>query len=311
MSHPPRLRRPERRSPEPHRSPIFRSGISTPGKLPNASILVSRQGQDGALQRAGQGGRGARQRPSNEDTIFRIYSMTKPLTSVLFMMLVEEGKVALEDPVHRYIPEWRNLGRLPGRVHGDVPDHPLQARPDADRGPVAPHLRSHLRLPGEHEYRRRLSQARHRHVRDEAVEPRGDNPAAGEGAAGVQPRRPVELFGLHRHPRLPDPGDRGEAVRAGDEGSPHRPAGDDGHRLPTCRRKRPTASPPATSTCPGKAPVLQDDPTRSALPQGADLRRRRRRARLDHERLPEVLHHAAEQGRAERRRVSSAPRPWP
>jgi CubicO group peptidase (beta-lactamase class C family) len=45
-----------------------------------------------------------------EDTIFRIYSMTKPITSIAFMMLVEEGRVALDEPVHKYIPEWKNLG---------------------------------------------------------------------------------------------------------------------------------------------------------------------------------------------------------
>src|SRR5260221_4245210 len=48
--------------------------------------------------------------PVKDDTIFRIYSMTKPLTSVAFMMLVEEGRVALDEPVHKYIPEWKNLG---------------------------------------------------------------------------------------------------------------------------------------------------------------------------------------------------------
>ena len=52
----------------------------------------------------------ARGVPLAEDTIFRIYSMTKPLTSVALMMLVEEGRIALDDPVHRYIPDWRNLG---------------------------------------------------------------------------------------------------------------------------------------------------------------------------------------------------------
>jgi CubicO group peptidase (beta-lactamase class C family) len=51
-----------------------------------------------------------RQRPVRDDTIFRIYSMTKPLTSIAFMMLVEEGAVSLEDPVHRFIPQWRDLG---------------------------------------------------------------------------------------------------------------------------------------------------------------------------------------------------------
>ena len=45
-----------------------------------------------------------------DDTIFRIYSMTKPITSVAFMMLVEQGLVALDEPVHKYIPEWKNLG---------------------------------------------------------------------------------------------------------------------------------------------------------------------------------------------------------
>ncbi len=50
-----------------------------------------------------------RQTPLREDTIFRIYSMTKPITSIAFMMLVEEGKIALDDPVHRYIPAWKDL----------------------------------------------------------------------------------------------------------------------------------------------------------------------------------------------------------
>ncbi len=48
--------------------------------------------------------------PLTEDSLVRIYSMTKPITSVAFMMLVEEGLVALDDPVHRFIPSWRNLG---------------------------------------------------------------------------------------------------------------------------------------------------------------------------------------------------------
>ena len=49
-----------------------------------------------------------------EDTLFRIYSMTKPITSAAFMMLVEEGRVALDDPVAKYIPEWSNLGVYAG-----------------------------------------------------------------------------------------------------------------------------------------------------------------------------------------------------
>ena len=45
-----------------------------------------------------------------DDAIFRIASMTKPITSVAFMQLVEQGKVALTDPVAKYIPEFAKLG---------------------------------------------------------------------------------------------------------------------------------------------------------------------------------------------------------
>jgi CubicO group peptidase (beta-lactamase class C family) len=48
--------------------------------------------------------------PVKHDTLYRIYSMTKPLTSVAFMMLVEEGRVALDEPVAKYIPQWKDLG---------------------------------------------------------------------------------------------------------------------------------------------------------------------------------------------------------
>ncbi|MGZ5937422.1 MAG: serine hydrolase domain-containing protein, partial [Rhizomicrobium sp.] len=50
-----------------------------------------------------------RKKPWREDAIVRIYSMTKPITSVALMMLVEEGKLGLEDNVHTHIPSWENL----------------------------------------------------------------------------------------------------------------------------------------------------------------------------------------------------------
>ncbi len=65
-----------------------------------------------------------------EDTIVRIYSMTKPITSVAFMMLVEQGLVALEDPVHRYIPSWRGVpvyvAGLPGMFQTRPTDAPMR-----------------------------------------------------------------------------------------------------------------------------------------------------------------------------------------
>ena len=46
--------------------------------------------------------------PMQKDTIFPIASMTKPVTGVAILMLVEEGKVRLSDPVSRFIPEFRD-----------------------------------------------------------------------------------------------------------------------------------------------------------------------------------------------------------
>ena len=70
------------------------------GKLPFAALLVGR-GDDIALQWSSG---------VADDAIFRIASMTKPVTSVAFMQLVEQGKVALTDPVAKYIPEFAQLG---------------------------------------------------------------------------------------------------------------------------------------------------------------------------------------------------------
>ncbi|KPF73634.1 serine hydrolase [alpha proteobacterium AAP81b] len=79
------------------------------GKLPGTLALVARHGEVVHLGMTGHADV-ASGRPIAEDTIFRIYSMTKPITSVALMMLVEAGKIALDDPVHRWIPEWKNLG---------------------------------------------------------------------------------------------------------------------------------------------------------------------------------------------------------
>jgi CubicO group peptidase (beta-lactamase class C family) len=79
------------------------------GRFPGTQLLVYRRGN--VVHSAVQGFADLeRKAPVKHDTIFRIYSMTKPITSVAFMMLVEEGRVALDEPVHKYIPEWKNLG---------------------------------------------------------------------------------------------------------------------------------------------------------------------------------------------------------
>ena len=92
---------------------FIRDKYVQPGLLPGAQLLVARNGQlvhQSVMGQAVLPADGVAARSMTEDTIVRIYSMTKPITSVAFMMLVEEGKVALDDPVHRFIPGWRNLG---------------------------------------------------------------------------------------------------------------------------------------------------------------------------------------------------------
>jgi CubicO group peptidase (beta-lactamase class C family) len=82
-------------------------------RMPGGLTLIYRHGEIAHFSAIGMADV-ERKIPMREDTIFRIYSMTKPLTTVAFMMLVEEGLVALDDPVHRFIPAWKDLGVFQG-----------------------------------------------------------------------------------------------------------------------------------------------------------------------------------------------------
>jgi len=83
------------------------------GRFPGTQTLVYRRGK--VVHQAVQGFADVqRKAPVKDDTIFRIYSMTKPITSVAFMMLFEEGRVALDEPVAKYIPQWKDLGVFAG-----------------------------------------------------------------------------------------------------------------------------------------------------------------------------------------------------
>jgi len=79
------------------------------GRIPCAQVQILRRGELVHETVLGQADleRGV---ALTRDTVYRIYSMTKPITSIAFMMLVEEGLVALDDPVTRFIPEWKNIG---------------------------------------------------------------------------------------------------------------------------------------------------------------------------------------------------------
>src|SRR5476651_1579754 len=73
------------------------------GEIPGAVVLVARNGKIAMFEAFGYRDRDA-VAPMQKDAIFRIASMTKPITSVAAMMLVEEGKLSLDDPVAKYIP---------------------------------------------------------------------------------------------------------------------------------------------------------------------------------------------------------------
>jgi len=80
-----------------------------PGLLPGALLLVARKGE--LVHKCVLGHASlANGKRLEEDTIFRFYSMTKPVTSVALMMLAEEGRISLDDPVSRWIPSWREQG---------------------------------------------------------------------------------------------------------------------------------------------------------------------------------------------------------
>jgi CubicO group peptidase (beta-lactamase class C family) len=79
------------------------------GKIPGALIVIARRGEVAHSSALGLADI-ERKIPMREDVIFRAYSMTKPITSVAFMTLVEQGLIALDTPVHQVIPEWENLG---------------------------------------------------------------------------------------------------------------------------------------------------------------------------------------------------------
>ena len=78
------------------------------GKLAGCQTLVARGGTVGYYEALGQMDR-ERGKPITDDTIWRIYSMTKPITGVALMSLYEQGHFQLSDPVHRFIPELRDV----------------------------------------------------------------------------------------------------------------------------------------------------------------------------------------------------------
>jgi CubicO group peptidase (beta-lactamase class C family) len=77
------------------------------GTMPGATLMVARRGQIGWFDALGRQNPAAAT-PMAHNTIFRIYSMTKPIVSIAAMALIEDGYLLLTDPVSKYIPEFAN-----------------------------------------------------------------------------------------------------------------------------------------------------------------------------------------------------------
>ncbi|MBS1873183.1 MAG: beta-lactamase family protein [Acidobacteria bacterium] len=101
------------------------------GQIAGAVTLVARHGQIAHLAASGwQDVEG--KKPMKTDSIFQVMSMTKPVTAVAIMMLAEQGKLAVSDPVERHLPEFRGQMMLESRTEGEVklrkPARPITIR---------------------------------------------------------------------------------------------------------------------------------------------------------------------------------------
>src|SRR5260370_185917 len=101
------------------------------GRLAGSVNMVSRHGKVVAFDAVGKRDIAANA-PMQKDSIFRIYSMSKPITGVAMMILFEEGKWQLNDPVAKYIPEFAKLKVHSTEANGNVvlkdQNHPVTMR---------------------------------------------------------------------------------------------------------------------------------------------------------------------------------------
>ncbi|MBO9559793.1 MAG: beta-lactamase family protein [Caulobacter sp.] len=114
----------------------YMQGLVDQGHLPGAITMVVRHGKVVSYETYGRKAIGGA--PMTKDTIFRIYSQTKPVTGVAMMMLFEEGKWRLDDPVTKFVPEFAHL-----QVYkGQNPDGTFITEP-ATRAPTMREIMSH------------------------------------------------------------------------------------------------------------------------------------------------------------------------
>ncbi len=114
----------------------LRTRYLDPGKIAGAQVAVVRGGVVGYFESFGAQDR-ERSVPVGDDAIWRLYSMTKPITGVAMMTLYEQGHFQLGDAVERWIPEWRDMTVTESDDEGDTRIVP------ADRPPTIRDILSH------------------------------------------------------------------------------------------------------------------------------------------------------------------------
>ncbi len=95
------------------------------GKLPGLTVCVMRKGEMAFAETLGKADV-ERNKPMRPDTIVRIYSMTKPLTSTAIMTLYEEGRFQLDDPISKFIPAFKNPRVYAGGSRGKIEAVPAE-----------------------------------------------------------------------------------------------------------------------------------------------------------------------------------------
>jgi CubicO group peptidase (beta-lactamase class C family) len=105
----------------------YLNGRVAAGRIPGAILLIQQHGKPVLYEKFGLRDVKMAQ-PMTDDTIFRLYSMSKPVTSVAAMMLVDDGKLALDDPLAKYIPAFADVKVGVERPDGTLALTPL-ARP--------------------------------------------------------------------------------------------------------------------------------------------------------------------------------------
>src|SRR5579871_2819641 len=86
---------------------FFKNEIAT-GKIPGAIVLIQQHGKPVYHEFFGVQDV-ASKAPMTDKTIFRLFSMTKAITAVVSMQLLEEGKIKLDDPISKYVPSFANV----------------------------------------------------------------------------------------------------------------------------------------------------------------------------------------------------------